>query len=230
MSQAHDRATHHYNLGVQYEHENRPEQAAAEYRRALKHDPQFPYPWKALGELLYRDGNLEPARDALKKALSLDPEWVEVMALLARILHDLGETDRALPLMERALRVEPDNAAFNTDYGRMLVAAERYDEAMAALNRALEHEPDSLPARRNMAVACGKRAMAHLDQSIDHWREALRLSQEDPALFRNLGIALFHRGLLDQAAAAFRDALRRNPDDPVAARFLKFSESVNRSG
>lgn len=230
MSEAHDRATHHYNLGVQYEREKNLEKAAAEYRRALKEDPQFSYPYKALGELLYRDGSLEQANAALKKALALDPEWVDVIALLAQILYDLGDVEEAVAHQERALRVQPDNIAFNTAYGRMLITAERFEDAVSVLEKALQMDPENLLVHHNLGVAYGKRAMAFLDESLEHWRAARRLSPDDAAVCRNLGIACFHRGQLDNAAAAFRDALARNPDDSVAARFLKFSESVNRIG
>ena len=79
-------------------------------------------------------------------------------------------------------------------------------------------------------MAYGKRSMQDLDSSILHWRRAREINPDDAVVCRNLGIALFSRGLLPEAAGAFRDALGIDPGDAVAARFIQFAEKANNFG
>ena len=230
MPQDSDKATHYYNLGIQYEKENNIEKAQREFERALREDPDFPYPHKALGEILYRAGELERARTHLETAVRLDPDWVAVIELLARIHHQLGDYDRAVELQRRALRKDPGNIEYRTTLGRMMVSAERYVEAITTLEDALEDEADNFLVHYHLGVAYGKRAMQDMESSIAHWRRACELNPNDAPAFRNLGIALFSKGLLPDALRAFRNAQRLDPDDAVSQRFIRYSESVENFG
>ena len=62
MDKANEKAVYHYNLGIQYEKENNVAEAKAEYKRALEADGAFPYPYRAMGEIFYREGRLDEIR------------------------------------------------------------------------------------------------------------------------------------------------------------------------
>ena len=230
MNDRHHTATHHYNLGVQFESEGELERAREEFERALKEDPQFPYPYRALGELQYRDGEIEAARQSLSAALRLDPGWIEVMALLARVEYECGNNSRALELQETALRHDPKNPEYNCLLGKINIALNKYGEAVSCLEAALEQQQNSAQLHYSLGIAYGKRALADLDQSLSHWQACSRLDPADPQVFRNLGIALFTKGALNEAAAAFAKSLELDPSDSVAARFLKYAEGVKQLG
>jgi tetratricopeptide (TPR) repeat protein len=59
-----------YNLGRSYEALNYPDSALMYYNYATQVNPQFPYPYKAMGEILRRQGNPQ-AEQYLAKARSL---------------------------------------------------------------------------------------------------------------------------------------------------------------
>lgn len=230
MPDKNELATHHYNLGIQYEKENNIAGARAEFERSVQADPGFPYPYKALGEIQYREGELEAALKSLEAAYRLDPEWLDLTELLAQVLFQLGQKDRAIELQQKLLRKDSDNIGHKTMLGKMLVSAGRYAEAVTLLEDTSKIDPANFLAHYNLGVAYGKRAMQDMDSSILHWRRARELAPDDAVVCRNLGIALFSRGLLPEAAGAFKAALDLDPGDTVAARFIRFAENADNFG
>jgi len=229
-SNAHEKATHHYNLGVSYERDGDIENAFREFRNALKEDPYFPYPHKSLGELLYNQGRLEEALDHMRHALKLDPDWTEARGLLADLLFELKHTEEAISHMEAALENDPGNTHYLAQLGRMFVAVGEFSDAIELLDDACSREPGDYQFQFSLAVAYGKRAMRDIDASIEHWKKAHVINPDDPKLHRNMGIAYFTRGMLEEAAMSFKIALEKNPDDSIARKFLEFAEREPDSG
>ncbi|MFH1539932.1 MAG: tetratricopeptide repeat protein [bacterium] len=230
MDKAHEKAVYHYNLGVQYEKENNVKEAKAEYKKALEADSTFPYPYRAIGEIFYREGNLDDALRELTTALKLDPGWVEVMALIAEVYYEKGDLGRAIQQQEKALQSEPNNIQYNVLMGRMLITDERYSDAIEILSNARKIDEGNFLLHYNLGVAFGKRAMADLDVSIEHWKKARQLKPDDPQVHRNVGIAFFTKGLLEEAAESFRKALSLDPSDSAARKFLRYAENLRKSG
>jgi Flp pilus assembly protein TadD len=56
-----------------------------------------------------------------------------------------------------------------------------------------------------------------LDEAIRHWRKALRLRPDLPAIHNNLGVALSEQGKLEEARASLDEAVRLNPNYAEAA-------------
>ena len=229
-SNAHEKATHHYNLGVSYERDGDTENAYREFRNALKEDPEFPYPHKSLGELLFNEDRLDEALDHLRRALELDPEWNEARGLLADVLFDLNKLEEAISHMDSALKGDPGNTHYLAQLGRMFIAAGEFSNAVELLEDACNREPDNYKFQFSLAAAYGKRAMQDIDASIRHWKIARDLDPDDPRLYRNMGIAFFTRGMLKEAADAFAKALEKNPEDSIAKRYLEFAERDPDSG
>ncbi len=226
MSKDHDKATSHYNLGIQYERGGEMGNAVREYENAVRTDPRFPYPYKALGEIHYRNGRLDDALSMLRKSLDLDPDWIEALGVCSDILFDMGDTDKAVPMLERAIQGDPGNLHYNAQLGRMFIAQGRLSEAIELLQNAIRMDPADVKFNYYLAVAFGKRAIQDLDKSIEYWKKAETASPDDPKIQRNLGIALFSRGLMPDATRAFKRAVTLDPSDQVAANFIKFSESA----
>ncbi len=224
-----ERATHHYNLGIRYEREGDTDAAVREFQRALKVSSTFPYPYKSLAEIEYRAGNLDAALEYISRALKNDPDWIEAAGIAGDICFDLGRNAEALKHLEKAHRGNPRNTQYISQLGRLYVADNKHSEAIELLTGAIRAGFTDYRFHFNLAVAYHKRAMEDIDRSIEHWNAAAKINSDDPKLMRNLGISCFSRGMLDEAAAAFRKALADNPGDAVAARFLKFAESVKSS-
>lgn len=228
-SAKHEKATHHYNLGVSYEREGDIEAARKEYMNALRDDPDFPYPYKSLGDIYYKEDNYEEALRNFNKALALDPDWVIVRGLLADVLLDLGKYSLAITHMEAALKEDPTNLHYATQLGRMYIADERYDDAIEILEEAEARDSANFVIQYSLGLAFGKRAMIDVEESIRHWEIAYKLDPKDKKIHRNMGIGYYTRGMLKEATECFRRALEADPDDNVSRKFIKFTQNIEKA-
>ena len=59
------------------------------------------------------------------------------------------------------------------------------------------------------------------DETIEHWRQAIRIKPSQPTIHKNLAILLSRQGKIDQAIEHYRQALKYRPEDNDAHQGLK---------
>ena len=94
-----------YLLGLAYANSSMPEQARAAWKRAISIDGKLAEPWRALGTLELRHGNLDEARSDLEAAARLSPSQPETYFQLSRVYRRTGETESARSTAETAQRL-----------------------------------------------------------------------------------------------------------------------------
>src|ERR1019366_9844464 len=60
-----------------------------------------------LGEVLYNQGRMEEALDALKRAIELNPENPDAQCLLSFVYGDMGRHEEAAAASKRAVQLNP---------------------------------------------------------------------------------------------------------------------------
>jgi len=132
-----------FQRGLRLEQEERLEEAAQAYAKAL--DPEHPRPEAAfnLGNALYALERLEDARAAFTLATELDPEYVEAWNNLGNTLSLLGRHEEARGRFERALTLAPDYADAHFNLAETLAACGDVEGARRHWRVYLEHDPDS---------------------------------------------------------------------------------------
>ncbi len=90
----------YFNLGVEYDKQNRYEEAIEAYKKAIGLNPRYPRAYGALGALwlIRKDGrkNEEQAIKYLEKAVQLDPNYVRARYLLGIAYFKIGDVDGAV--------------------------------------------------------------------------------------------------------------------------------------
>lgn len=81
--------------------------AAAEFREAIRLDPQYAEAFNNLGITLAEQGELEVAADAFRQAVRLDPQDAESQSNLGHALLELGLSMEAIGPLQEALRLDP---------------------------------------------------------------------------------------------------------------------------
>jgi tetratricopeptide (TPR) repeat protein len=79
--------------------------------------------------------------------------------------------------------------------------------------------PTYVDARINLGA--GLAAQGRLDEAIEQYRQALRLTPDDAAIHYNLGNALLRKGQRAEAVRAYEEALRLKPDFAAARQALE---------
>ncbi len=117
------------------------DEAAADYRKALDHNPAFAEAARNLGIALIQGGRYEEAVTALRKALDLTPEDLGVMNNLGVALASTGRSAQAATLYEEARKSQPDEPRLLNNLVDVYIRLGRLDEARELLRLLVEKAP-----------------------------------------------------------------------------------------
>jgi tetratricopeptide (TPR) repeat protein len=197
------------NLGAALQSEQRLDEAAVHYRRAIALRPDYAAAYSNLGTALRAQGRLDEAVATYERALALQPDFPDAHYNLANALTDQGKAGAAIEHFQTALRVIPGSAEVHNNLGIALAADGKTDQAAAEFRAALAADPDSAKAHRNLGdlLAGGERR----PEAIDHLRRAAELVPGDAATHYDFGSVLLEAGRLDEAIKEFRASLAIAP-------------------
>ncbi|MGD0088403.1 MAG: tetratricopeptide repeat protein [Planctomycetota bacterium] len=104
---------------------------------------------------------------------------------------------------------------------------EDYRSASQLWDRVVAQRPDNPRARCGLGLALADEP-GRLDDAIEQYREALKLTPKYAEAHNNLGIALLEQGRLEEAREHFQEALRIRPN--FAKAHSNFGEALLRQG
>ncbi len=171
----------YHNRGVIYEKQGKPEAAIAEYRAALRYNPQYAPSQQALLRLsgsataggpqseaerlalaianraseAARRGDYQTAMKELDEAQRIAPKYALVYQYRANVAFLMGDREAAKRALLAGLKIEPDNALFKTNLQRLEREASTPGTVTPAARRM------SPPPGRDGAVGRGGPGRAH---------------------------------------------------------------------
>jgi tetratricopeptide (TPR) repeat protein len=151
--------------------------AAAQFERATKLDPERANAWLNLGVAWVKAGDLENAAGALEESIRLDSSQPEAYFSLGTVRSAQGRTDDAVELLSRALAIDPSHRGAAVNLGNAELRAGRCAEASTAFEEGLVLDPGQIESRLGLVVAlsCQERDV----EAIEVLGEA---TPEDPRL------------------------------------------------
>ncbi len=129
------------------EDRNDSETAEHLFRQAIDLEPSMAAALTNLGNLLYRQGEMDEARRHYEHALECDPAQPEARYNLANLLEDLGEVELAIAELRRVCATAPEFADAHYNLGIMLAQVGGSAQARSHLERYLELDAASDWAR-----------------------------------------------------------------------------------
>ena len=145
-----------YSRGVAHERSKQWEKAEADFRMALKLNPDQPQVLNYLGySFVDRGENLDEALAMIERAVAERPDAGYIIDSLAWAYFRLGRYEDAVPQMERASLLEPVDPVVTDHLGDVYWAVGRKLEARFQWRRALSFEPeekDAIRIRRKLEV------------------------------------------------------------------------------
>jgi tetratricopeptide (TPR) repeat protein len=211
-----------FDAGYVADAQNRLDDAASLYRRAIAANPRSFEAHISLGLLLARQNKLDEARPELITATALDPGVADpalkarAWRALARIDRDANPTAASNDLLE-ALKLSPETTADTLLAAELAEKAGQLDSAAAAYRRVLAKEPDSAPASAGLAHLLILRKQYPEAETL--LRAALAKNPDDPTLTAQLATVL-----ADQDKAEALPVLQKlhdaHPGDTAIARML----------
>jgi len=191
--------------------ERKPEEAEAEYRRALGSLSDSSEVHRRLAEAVRLQGDLDAAASELADALRLAPRSARAHTDLALVLRGNGENKEAITEYREAIRLDPDLVDAHNGLAITLAAEGQIKEAVVEFREMIRIDPDSASGYYNLASA-----LADLDLDVEATaalREVIRINPNHYNAHYNLGEMFRLDGKYDDAAREFREFLRLAPGD-----------------
>ncbi len=142
----------HNNRGILLKEMGRKEDAEAEYRDALRINPDYVAAHNNLGTLLGEMGRKEDAEAEYREALRINSNYAAVHINLGVLLGNVGRKEDAEAEYRESLRINPDFAEAHNNLGNLLKEMGRKEDAEAEYRDALRINPDSAEAHGNLGI------------------------------------------------------------------------------
>ncbi len=198
------------NLGSVLAQQARYAEAAAEYTKALKLDPDSYEVHNNLASAYDRLGRADEALAHYTEALRRQPNDHRVHYNLGIAQARRGQVDQAIEHFATAIRLQPDLPEPRHHLANLLVNQGRTDEAIRHYNRLLRLEPHRLTPANNLAwtlATCPSPSVGEVAQAIRLAKQTCeRTSYRQPAFLDTLAAAYAAAGRYDEAVATAEKA------------------------
>ncbi|MGA7168586.1 MAG: tetratricopeptide repeat protein, partial [Candidatus Sulfotelmatobacter sp.] len=204
----------HYVLGVALEKQGKMDDAAKEWREALRLRPDLPDAVRSLAGFAMSTGDMEGLDQYATQMIKLQPESPEGYALRAlaninRKRFSVAEAD-----VRKAIEIAPQSSFGYVQLGNLKFAQKQFEDAGKAYQEALDRNQNSKDALRGLINAYV--AQKHVDQAIAATNAQIAKVPNEGAFYDLLGTVLFvDKKDLPGAAAAFAKAVdldKKNTD------------------
>ncbi|MDB6065930.1 MAG: Tetratricopeptide 2 repeat protein [Pedosphaera sp.] len=162
------------------------------------------------GKRLVEQGKYAPAVEQLKIATSLLSTNAQAWNYLGLACHHAGQPASAADAYQKALKLNHDLIIVHYNYGCLLLEQNKLDSARNELTAFTLHQGNSLDGWLKLGTAHLR--LQELGAAETSFKEALRLSPQNPEALNDLGIIENQRGRYRDAATYFDAATKQQPN------------------
>ena len=157
----------------------------AEYKEALRIDPNFAEAHFNLGVAYQEKGKLKEAIAEYQKTLEIYPNYLEAHNNLGILYFRKGLLDQALPEYQKTVEIKPDYAKGYYNIGSVYREKKKTDEAIVSFEKALEINPSLAEAHYSLAALYYEKQEFKL--AVEHCDQAAKLGiAVDPKFLERL--------------------------------------------
>ncbi len=227
----------HNSLGCLLAERGETEAAMAQFRQALKLQPNYAGAYESMGMVSIDRGEFVEAIGYLQTALRLQPDSAQAHYHLANALVGSDQTELAIAHYHRALEIDPDHAQAHGKLANVLTDLGRSEEAMAHYEQALQLDAKQAEANGKFAwllATCPNDKLRNGARAVELAERAVRLSGgKKPEMLDALAAAAAEAGRFPEAVSAARQALelaRQQNQHSLAAALRAESPCTKREG
>ena len=202
----------HFLMGDLLVDAERPEEAEAEYRKALSSNPDSSDGRLKLAEALRLQDKNKEAVTELGEVLRAHPELARAHLDLGTILAAQQSFQPAMDEYREAIRLDPRSSDAHNGLAIALARQGRLEDAVVEFREVVRIDPDSAIGYYNLAYT-----LADLDRDVESaaaLREVVRINPNHYNARYNLGELFRLEGKYDDSARQFREFLRLAPATP----------------
>lgn len=199
----------YFQLGYLHQINQQPDQAIADYSRAIQHNPQAAAAFYNRG-VAYADlGQVETAIADYDQAVQLNPQDARIFNHRGNAYLSLGDIEAALADYNSAVRLNPHDAgAF---YNRANVRADlgQAEAALADYNQAIQLDPQDARTFNNRGIIYID--LGDPEAALADYNQAIQLNPRYGLAYNNRGNAYRNLGNFEAALADYNQAIQFDP-------------------
>lgn len=200
----------HYTLGCKALDAGSLADAKEHLRMALKEDSKFFDGYLKLAEVLTAQGDFDTALRVLAKANEIQPNDARVFFRMGMVQLAKGDKAAALELCKKAITLDPRNIKLIMDCGNAFLEKNHIEEALYFFNMAKDQSPDFIYAYNRIGIALSR--AGRFEESEASYNHALKLDENDPGIYFNLGMMWMRQQKNDKAVEKFKQAIALDPE------------------
>ena len=197
-------------LGAILGEQNQLNDSIANYKKAIKIDPNYAQAYNNLGIALQKLKKKDQAIDNFKKAISLKNDFVEALNNLGQATWELNESKDALTYFEKAVKIKPNYpevfhsiAAIHYDLGNNETAIDNCQKAIII-------KPDYADVYNTLGMIFYE--LLKFNESLSNYNKAIELSPNNEKFYNNLGNLLNRLGKYEEAMLTYNKAIKIKSD------------------
>ena len=201
------------NLGAVYWNTGSPDQAEAEWRRALRQAPNHWLILNNLGLVAARKKHFDEAIADFERSIAIRPNFADSHMNLGRIYSETGENEKAEAQLKAAVDLAPLYVAARNELGKFYSDAGRFADAEAQYRSSVS----------SGGTVQAWNSLGEIDSRWSRWpdaehafRQALALDAFDSRSHFGLAAALEAQGSPREALAEYTAGLQTDPRNQVA--------------
>ncbi len=172
------------NYGVALGDHGKLDEAAAQYREALRIHPGYPEAECNLGNICGLRRQYDEAIGHYRAALERKPDYPEARFNLGNALALKGNYEAAAPEFLEALRLNPDYTEAHNNLGNAYMLEGRVDDAITQYAAAVAIRPNYVEAQSFLGRALARKK--RFGEAVIHFRAALKIRPNDAAIMNDL--------------------------------------------
>jgi tetratricopeptide (TPR) repeat protein/TolB-like protein/predicted Ser/Thr protein kinase len=207
----------HSTLGLIYRGTGKQADAVKSFREALRLDPNNDTASRGLAASYESLGDFAKAEATYRQAIAARPDYWGGYHDLGVFFYRRGQLDAAAGEFQREIQLAPDNVRAYTDLGGIYYLQNRFDEARGLFLKSIDLQPNYRAYSNLGTMDFFERKYA---DAAANFEQALKFSDADGRVWRNLAWSYYWAGSQAKAATAFRhaektfeDQLKINPKD-----------------
>lgn len=193
---------------------SRYQQAAAEFKKALSHDPDDASIHTFLGSCFFYEDQYPEAEAELREGIRLSPDWSESYRILANCCFYQSRAEEGHSLIQTAIQLSPEDPNCFWTLSKLYTLQQNYAAALKAANQGLEINPEHVTCLQAKALVLG--SLHRYAEGLDMIKIALNKAPESAENHAIKGYLLYQQSQHQAALDSFKTSLSIDPQNGLA--------------
>mgnify|MGYP001323113414 FL=1 len=185
--------------------------AIAAATEAAKLNARSSKPYRELGRLFVKKGDLKKSQLCFEKAVEINRLDVSSYHALGQIYFRQGKMDMALENFNRAMEISPRHADRAMNFAKLLIKQKQLPEAEKVLRLVLKTKGNDIDFKEDIGDTCNGCGLGEL--AVKCYREVLKADPERSYLNKKIGMALYTAGDSNEAVKMLEKAAEKTSED-----------------